>query len=519
MTGWSTAIVARFRSLFNIDGLSDEVAEYGPDGESEDGKASRLVATARVRNANDVQTVHEALTECAFSGYRGWHSRDDDDWMKHGLASMLSEDQSGYLVSVLREPSPADLSAIVRTMAGQFVPVWREQARSGATEMTGPSREAEECPGFNVILNEANWRYSRTPGTRYYIYHGGQYLFSDDQNAQPGDWTPSRDREEAAKNNAVQWAPGIFYTPYADPSLVGGIARVYGLSEDGPWILTEEEALALASAQAQAIVEFPAPAPAPDEVGAWAGGQARGDHDDLAEDRRWKPESPEPSPAEHGAGAHRAKRHRAGPKPVLRVSNPLRGREGVCGYFTRTRQLHVLHAGLPGVIVQKVTRSFDVERFDDDSGLWIQISGSDIDSYVGAESCPYAQVSTYWELWRVRDDGRVAGQTDSFSLCAIIPPDRDSENAENTSRGSFTIEAEMLYYEAPERDMTIVATQLGFADDSNHPAGQLPHRDDDPAEDLMGLGFEPVGNSVRFKVTSSWDSGQKGEVLSKVETS
>lgn len=167
MTGWSTAIVARFKSLFNVDGLSDEVAEFGPDGESEDGKASRLAATARVRN----------------------------DWMKNGLASMLSEDQSGYLVSVLREPSLADLSAIVRTMAGQFVPVWRE------------------------------------------------------------------------------------------------------------------------------------------------------------------------------------------------------------------------------------------------------------------------------------------------------------------------------------RDMTIVATQLGFADDSDHPAGQLPHRDDDPAEDLMGLGFEPVGNRVRFKVTSTWDSGQQGEVLSKVETS
>lgn len=490
MTGWSTAIVARFKSLFNVDGLSDEVAEFGPDGESEDGKASRLVATARVRNANDVQSVHEALTACAFDGYRGWHSRDDDDWMKNGLASMLSEDQSGYLVSVLREPSLADLSAIVRTMAGQFVPVWREQARSGATEMTGPSREAEERPGFTVILNEANWRYSRTPGTRYYIYHGGQYLFSDDQNAQPGDWMPSPDREEAAKNNAVQWATGIFYTPYADPSLVGGVVRVYGLSEDGPWILTEEEALALASAQAQAAVEPPAPAPAPDEVDAWAGGQARGDHDD-----------------------------RAGPKPVLRVSNPIGRREGVCGYFTRTRQLHVLHAGLPGVIVQKVTRSFDVERFDDDSGLWIQISGPDIDSYVGAESCPYAQVSTYWELWRVREDGRVVGQTDTLSLCAIIPPDRDSENAENTSRGSFTIEAEMFYYEAPERDMTIVATQLGFADDSDHPAGQLPHRDDDPAEDLMGLGFEPVGNRVRFKVTSTWDSGQQGEVLSRVETS
>lgn len=237
MSGWSPVIVERFKSLFNVDGLSDEVPEHAPDGESEDAATSRLVASARIRNANDVQAVHEALAAFAFDGYREWHSYDDDDWTRGCLARTLSEDQSSYLVSALGQPAPADLASLVRTVAGQFVSAWRERAQP---------------PGLGAVLNEANWQHSRTPGTRYYIYNGDQYLFCDDQHAGLGDWATSHDREEAAKNNATQWAPGIFYTPYPDPSLVDGVPRVYGLSEYGPWTLTEQEAVALATARAEA---------------------------------------------------------------------------------------------------------------------------------------------------------------------------------------------------------------------------------------------------------------------------
>jgi hypothetical protein len=269
MTGWSPVTVERFKSLFNIDALSGEIAESGPDGESEDARASRLMANARVLNANYVQIVHQALTVFAFSGYREWHAYDDDDWTKNCLGQTLSEDQSGYIVSVLHEPTPAGLASVVQTMAGQFVTAWREQAQSDATAAGAVSQPGEEHVGLNAVLNDANWEYSRTPGTRYYIYRSDQYLFSDDPNTGLGEWATSQAREEAAKDNATEWAPGIFYTPYANPSLVEGIPRVYGLSQYGPWTLTEEEAQARAYAQAQAA-SVPGPEPAEIDIDALA---------------------------------------------------------------------------------------------------------------------------------------------------------------------------------------------------------------------------------------------------------
>jgi hypothetical protein len=260
MTGWTSVIIERFKSLCDIDRLSGEVAENDPDGESEDARASRLVANARIINANDVRTVHEALTVYAFSGYGQWHCEDDDAWTKNCLGQVLSESQSSYLASVLNQPEPIDLATLVQTVAGRFVPVWRDEARSEATQVAGLPQEGEEQPGLNAILNDANWQYTRTPGTRYYIFYGDQYLFSDDQTAELAEWAAAEAREEAAKNNAAQWAPGIFYTPYANPSLVEGVPRVYGLSEYGPWNLAEEEAVALASAQAQAASDPVAPA-------------------------------------------------------------------------------------------------------------------------------------------------------------------------------------------------------------------------------------------------------------------
>lgn len=270
MTGWSPVIIERFKSLFNIDALSGEAAESGPDGESEDARTLRLVANARMLSANDVQIVHQALTVFAFSGYQEWHAYDDDDWTKNCLGQTLSEDQSGYIVSALREPAPTDLASVVQTMAGQFVTAWRKEAESEATPVGGLSQQGEEHPGLNAVLNDANWGYSRTPGTRYYIYNSGQYLFSDDPNAGLGEWATSEAREEAAKNNATEWAPGISYTPYANAALVEGIPRVYGLSQYGPWNLTEEEALARAYAQAQAA-SVPAGEPAEIDIDAMAG--------------------------------------------------------------------------------------------------------------------------------------------------------------------------------------------------------------------------------------------------------
>lgn len=207
-----------------------------------------------------------------------------------------------------------------------------------------------------------------------------------------------------------------------------------------------------------------------------------------------------------------------GPEPpALRITNPSGGREGVCGYFTRTRQLYVTNSGKPGVIVQKVSRNFNVQCWDLGLVAWKDMTGQEIDTYVGTgDSRPYAGVGEYWELWAVRPDGRVINGSDSFSLCSIIPQGTTGNNAANTSKGSFTITGEMYYYQAPAKNTMINATALGFQVNTNHPAGQLPHRDDDPQTDLTGLGFVAFGQAVIFQVTSTWDSGSPATLLSTV---
>lgn len=240
------------------------------------------------------------------------------------------------------------------------------------------------------------------------------------------------------------------------------------------------------------------------------------------------PQQPAQPPADTRAPKRKAEEQQEGrPKrlkaqqgpepPALRITNPSGGREGVCGYFIRTRKLYVTNSGKPGVIVQKVTRNFNVQCWDLGLGAWKNMTGQEIDAYVGAGvSCPYAGVADYWELWKVRPDGTVINGSDAFSLCSIIPPGTTGNNAANTSKGSFTIAGEMYYYQAPTLNTQIDAAALGFQVNQNHPAGQLPNRGDDPRTDLAGLRFVASGQPVQFQVTSTWDSSSPATLDSTI---
>jgi hypothetical protein len=212
----------------------------------------------------------------------------------------------------------------------------------------------------------------------------------------------------------------------------------------------------------------------------------------------------------------RAARKRQAVLPALKITNPKGGHEGVCGYFTRTRQLYVSNATKPGVIVQKITREFKVTRFDKGTKTWIALPADKIDEYVGAGPSAYGEVKKYWEIWMVDKDGKVTNGVDEFGLGSIIPPGADSAHADNTSEGEYTITGEMYYYEAPSGDTRIDPGDLGFAEDVNHPAGKLLHRDDDPATALTGRGFVSRGLSVTFEVTVKWDSSSPDKVHSRV---
>jgi hypothetical protein len=92
--------------------------------------------------------------------------------------------------------------------------------------------------------NAESWKYSRTPGTRYYILHDDQYLYSDDKNAPLARWATAEERNEQAAARATEWetGSGVFYTSYENPALVQNVTHVFGQSRYGPWILDQSQA-------------------------------------------------------------------------------------------------------------------------------------------------------------------------------------------------------------------------------------------------------------------------------------
>lgn len=175
------------------------------------------------------------------------------------------------------------------------------------------------------------------------------------------------------------------------------------------------------------------------------------------------------------------------------------GREGVCGGFKRTRRWRLTN-GRQGFVIQKVTRTFTVERFDSGAGAWTPISGAALDAYVtDPDSSVHATCTQYWELWKVREDGSVVHNEDSFALCSLIP---NATTIVNTTKGSFTITGEAYFYATD----SVTADDLGFATGAVRAAGTLHSRTSDPSGDLTANRLVASGAAVTYTVTSTWDS-------------
>lgn len=195
MRAWSAQVVERFKTLLNVREISDETDDEGVGGDDDETKLLR-VAIARNRNAEDVEAVHETLAALAFSGYLDWCEEDDDEWIRNCLGQVLDDEQSPFLVTALEEAGLIDLTTAVRLMAGPYRTAWQEAAdaeaaQPGATEL-------------NPAENVESWKYSRTPGTRYYIFHDGQYLYSDDQDAPLRGWATAEARDDEAASRATE---------------------------------------------------------------------------------------------------------------------------------------------------------------------------------------------------------------------------------------------------------------------------------------------------------------------------
>jgi hypothetical protein len=242
MSQWDSQVIERFKVLLNVGEISGSSGGEGVVGDDDEAKLKRA-AIARNRNPGQARAAHEALTALAFSGYQDWCSYDEDEWTRNCLGQVLGDDQNSVLVPALRNGGLAELEDALEKMAGMYAAVWQQAAEEEAAEAVRAGATVTAA-GLVPAENVESWEYSRTPGTRYYIFHDGQYLYCDDQNAPLASWATAEDRDEEAAGRATEWetGSGVFCTSYDNPAHAGNVTHVFGLSKYGPWNLTQAQA-------------------------------------------------------------------------------------------------------------------------------------------------------------------------------------------------------------------------------------------------------------------------------------
>lgn len=244
--GWASALPA-FECLLRPSG-ADAPAKAVADGTAE--------ALDKPRQAMPrFGELGDALVDLVFGGYHDWYQY-EDAWVLHNLAQVLDDEgaqQTGLLAHLGRICGAAATDAAdsvctdFLTYAEWCVQVWRTEAQQAASEpQDGQLESAQE--------NTASWNYSRTPGTFYYRYRDGKYLYNDAADAPAEDWKELPywdDLAEAAAGapgsdlSAVEgWGNewnGWYAIPTTDPARFG--THVYGQGKSGPW-MTRDQAVA-----------------------------------------------------------------------------------------------------------------------------------------------------------------------------------------------------------------------------------------------------------------------------------
>lgn len=195
--------------------------------------------------------------------------------------------------------------------------------------------------------------------------------------------------------------------------------------------------------------------------------------------------------------------------PVLTaVLDVNQNQEGYCGNFQRVRTWKVQNP-VPGVIIQEVTRQFNVSQVNGNA-----LSGSALDNYVqDPNSSVHAGDTKYWELWAVDSKGKVSdGGDDTFGLCSIIPWNgigirKYQTHVAKTTKGTFIMSGTAYFYPTSQ-----TPTQLGFTQGAVACAGGLYSRKITPS----GLPSQSCG-PVTYKVTVTWNSNANKTVYSKVQ--
>lgn len=232
-----------FKNILRPSFVADPVAEMG-DFET----CAAAITQARAENVS-FGVLGDKLVNLVFEGYRDWYQY-EDVWILRELAEVLDiagEQQSGLLVGLKAIGGAADedsrktaIQEFLPTVE-QYVNVWQQEAeREGYTRAEAVDQRVE----LEGATNETNWQANRIPGTYYWVFVDGRYLYSDLPKAPISEWETLQVREQLAADGAKKWGDG-FCTPTGGNPDYGG-DYVFALDRYGPWLTQSAAEAALA---------------------------------------------------------------------------------------------------------------------------------------------------------------------------------------------------------------------------------------------------------------------------------
>jgi hypothetical protein len=213
-----------------------------------------------------------------------------------------------------------------------------------------------------------------------------------------------------------------------------------------------------------------------------SGGKRKRKATTAAKSSRWRSKKPRPAAA----------------APMLTATERSR-QTNACGDFVLIRKWSVKKPGKPGVIVQEVTRKFNVERYVAGKGKgkgWSAIAGAALDAYVTPTgSTVHATETHYFEAWQVGPRGGVP-DGDQFALAPLT--DALTRTA-RTTRGTYEITGKARFYPG----VTLAdLTKQGFSTTAVKMSNGLPATLKQPT-------LRPAtGNTVNVTATVQWDSAK-----------
>ncbi len=207
--------------------------------------------------------------------------------------------------------------------------------------------------------------------------------------------------------------------------------------------------------------------------------------------------------------------------------------EGLCGLFSRSFKWRLVGETGPGLILQRIERTFKVHKMIDllqakipiinrslpgpvrNLDWWFRryMSPAEIDNYVRPSgSTANATEAVYWEAWFIADGKDkptyagmkmghkgVAKYDDQFQLCGIA----DSiANSQNSTRGKYTIFGAASYHPLPNesRPALEVCAAYGLVPVLSSCASGLPYSTQAPAN------LPASTSETAWTVTARWDA-------------